>query len=97
MNVDNTQKKAFDEVRPDILICLFIVLATFFIYWQVRNFEFINLDDDIHLTKNIKLLGGFTLENVKWAFRYDHITHTYWQPVTWLSYILNMKVSYYSI
>jgi len=90
MNVENTQNKVFDKVRPDILICLLIVLATIFIYWQVGNFEFINLDDDIHLIKNTQLLGGFTIENIKWAFRYDNIT--YWHPVTWLSYILNIQL-----
>jgi protein O-mannosyl-transferase len=89
MNVENTQKKVFNKVRPDILIFLFIILATFFIYWQVRNFEFINLDDGLHL-KNTQLLGGFSLENIKWAFRYDQ--KTYWHPVTWLSYILNIQL-----
>ncbi|MCP4367596.1 MAG: tetratricopeptide repeat protein, partial [Deltaproteobacteria bacterium] len=90
MNIENTENKVFDKVRPDILICLFVVLATFSIYWQVRNFEFINLDDNVHLVENPQLLGGFTLTNIKWAFRYDQIT--YWHPVTWLSYILNIQL-----
>jgi tetratricopeptide (TPR) repeat protein len=90
MNFENTQNKLFDQVRPDVLICLIVVLATLSIYWQVRNFEFINLDDNLHLIENPRLLGGFTLENIKWAFRYDHIT--YWHPVTWLSYMLNVQL-----
>ena len=34
------------QIRPDLLICLFLVIAILSVYWQVRNYEFINFDDD---------------------------------------------------
>jgi len=45
MKYKNSHKNIFLKIRPDILVCLFLVLATLAVYWQLRNHEFINFDD----------------------------------------------------
>jgi tetratricopeptide (TPR) repeat protein len=34
--------------------------------------------------------NGLTLESIKWAFSYDNMT--YWHPLTWLSYMLDIQL-----
>ncbi len=68
-----------------ILICLFLVLVTFAAFWQVRNNEFINLDDDLYVTDNPHVQEGLTLRGILWAFTTMHAGH--WHPITWLSHL----------
>ncbi|QTA92397.1 tetratricopeptide repeat protein [Desulfonema magnum] len=73
------------NIRPDMLICLLLVLATFFVYWQVRDHAFINFDDDHYVYKNSHVSTGLTWENVVWAFTTTNGAN--WHPVTWLSHM----------
>ena len=34
-------------------ICIFLAVATFFVYLQVKDHEFINFDDDLYITDNL--------------------------------------------
>jgi tetratricopeptide (TPR) repeat protein len=68
-----------------LLICLFLVLVTFVAFGQVRNNEFINLDDDLYVTDNPHVQEGLTLRGVLWAFTTMHAGH--WHPMTWLSHL----------
>ena len=38
MTVDKNHKDHFFNMRPEILVCLFLVIATLAVYWQVKNF-----------------------------------------------------------
>lgn len=78
------------KIRPDFLICLFLVLSTLAVYGQVSNYEFVGFDDDVLLIENAKVRNGLTLESIGWAFRLDNMT--YWHPLTWLSYILDVQL-----
>jgi len=78
------------KIRPEILICLFLVIATLAVYWQLRNYEFVGFDDDVFIIQNSKVQNGLTLESIRWAFSYDNMT--YWHPLTWLSYMLDIQL-----
>ena len=78
------------KIRPEILICLFLVIATLAVYWQVRNYEFVGFDDDVFIIQNAKVQNGLTLDSIDWAFRFDNMT--YWHPLTWLSYMLDIQL-----
>jgi tetratricopeptide (TPR) repeat protein len=78
------------KIRPEIFICLFLVIATLAIYWQVRNYEFVGFDDDVFIIQNSKVQNGLTLDSIGWAFRFDDMT--YWHPLTWLSYMLDVQL-----
>ncbi len=47
----NSNKEFVFKYR-DILVCLFLVLVTFAVYWQVYGYDFVELDDDLYYYKN---------------------------------------------
>ena len=61
-----------NDTRTKVAICIFLMVATFCIYSQVQDHEFINYDDDSYITDNLNVQAGLTSESVKWAFY--HIT-----------------------
>ena len=73
-----------------IVICMFLVVATFAIYWQVKDHEFLNYDDNIYVTENLNVQAGLTSESVSWAFTTSH--HANWFPMTWLSHMLDYEL-----
>ena len=73
-----------------IIICVFLVVATFAIYSQVQDHEFINYDDNQYVTDNLKVQAGLTRESVSWAFTTSH--HATWFPMTWLSHMLDYQL-----
>jgi len=78
------------KIRPEILICLVLVIATLAVYWQVRNYEFVGFDDDVFIIQNSKVQDGLSLDSIGWAFGFDDMT--YWHPLTWLSYMLDIQL-----
>ena len=81
---------AMNDTRAKVLICIFLMVATFCIYSQVQDHEFINLDDDIYITNNLNVQAGLTSESFKWAFTTSQ--PPYWNPMTWLSHMLDYHV-----
>ncbi len=63
---------------------------SFLAYAQVLHFGFANIDDSVYVTQNPHVLGGLSMENLKWA-----LTSTFagfWHPLTWLSLMLDAQV-----
>jgi tetratricopeptide (TPR) repeat protein len=85
-------KTAFFNIRMDVLICLFLVLATLAVYRQVGDYPFIGFDDSLYVSNNKYVKTGFTFENIKWAFSFTHKDKTYWHPLTWLSHMLDVQL-----
>jgi tetratricopeptide (TPR) repeat protein len=76
--------------HPNLLrffICLFLILITFAAFWQVRNNEFINLDDDLYVTDNVYVSKGLTFHSIFWALTSVYRGH--WHPITWLSHMFD--------
>jgi hypothetical protein len=72
------------------LICGVLAVATFAVYWQVLDSDFVNFDDDIYVTDNRHVKAGLTGESITWAFySYDV---SYWHPLTWLSHMLDCQL-----
>ena len=84
-----SEKTCFN-IRPDILICLFLVIITLSSYWQVRDFAFNNYDDEAYVTKNQHVRRGLTFEGIIWAFSASHSAN--WHPLTWLSHMLDVQL-----
>ena len=76
--------------RLIILFCLLLAVVTLLVFWQIRNNEFINFDDDVYITENRYVKRGFTLEGIIWAFQFNGIG--YWQPLTWLAHMLDCQI-----
>jgi tetratricopeptide (TPR) repeat protein len=73
-----------------VLISLSLIVATLFLFWSVRNYEFINLDDDVYVYANPQVQTGLTVKGVIWAFR--SLEAGNWHPLTWLSHMLDCQL-----
>jgi len=76
--------------RAKIIICLSLAIAALVTFWQVRNHEFINLDDDLYVYENPHVKSGLTPENIKWAIK--NLDAGFWMPLTWLTHILDCEL-----
>src|ERR1051325_10592312 len=80
--------------RPLIagLIAAALTILTVAVFWPAVRNDFVNYDDPDYVTSNPHVQGGFTSENLKWAFSTgpDHASN--WHPVTWLSHMLDYSI-----
>ncbi|MCD4772810.1 MAG: tetratricopeptide repeat protein [Bacteroidales bacterium] len=90
MNNQNNHSDGIFNIRYDVLICLFLVIATLAVYWQINYHEFINLDDSLYVLQNKDVQKGLTSESISWAFSFTDIA--YWHPLTWLSHMLDCQI-----
>jgi protein O-mannosyl-transferase len=72
------------------LICIFLVTATFVVYLQILDHEFLNYDDNQYVTENPQVQTDFTRESIFWAFTASYASN--WHPVTWLSHMLDYQL-----
>ena len=86
----NTPQSRETNGSLKFIICIFLVISTLAVYWQVKDHEFINYDDDVYITSNLNVQTGLTRESVYWAFTTSHFSN--WHPVTWLSHMLDYEV-----
>ena len=73
------------------LIYLTLILASLIAYEPMRHNDFVNYDDDDHVTRNIHVLRGLTKEGFLWSFTETDITAN-WHPLTWLSHMLDVEL-----
>jgi len=86
----NHEKKTIFDVRLDVWVCLFIVISILYVYWQVRNFSFVNLDDRQSVTQNYYVQAGLTLKSIRWSLIATQASN--WHPLTWLSHMLDCQI-----
>ena len=82
-------RKSFDIPRA-LPICLFLIITTLAVFWQVKDHAFINYDDKLYVAENPQVWAGFTIESLKWAFTSTHAAN--WHPLTWLSHMLDVQL-----
>lgn len=75
------------QKKQILMVCLLLAMATFAVFWQVRQYDFVNLDDPVYVTANRHIQGGLSPEGVRWAFTTAHAS--FWHPLTWLSLMLD--------
>lgn len=75
---------------PPWVLAAFAVLAMAAVYARVSGFGFVNLDDNMYVTENPRVLAGLTLDSVRWALAFN--STNYWQPLTWLSLMLDQSL-----
>jgi protein O-mannosyl-transferase len=67
--------------QRNLLVCLWLAAVTLAVYWPVRHFGFVSIDDHTYVVENPHLRGGLTLQKLGWALT---ATLDQWMPVTWL-------------
>ena len=74
----------------DFWICLFLLVATIALFWQVRSHDFIYYDDDTYVTANSVVKNGLAKDGIAWAFTTQ--TASNWHPLTWISHMLDVEL-----
>lgn len=78
------------------VICGLLVLLVSLVYWETRQFGFVNFDDDVFVYKNKHVLRGLTWENARWAMTagtsYNAGDADYWRPVSQMSHMLDVSL-----
>ena len=77
-------------MRREACICLILIAAVLFVYWQVGDHEFINYDDNVYITDNAQVQKGLTSTGLIWAFTTSHTGN--WHPLTWISHMLDCEL-----
>lgn len=67
-----------------------LVVSICAVYFQVLDFDFINLDDDQYVTANAQVKAGLSASGLVWAFA--EFTSFNWHPLTWLSHMLDVEM-----
>jgi Tfp pilus assembly protein PilF len=84
----------FDDLRTgskhSILIALILIILTIVVYWPVQNYEFINYDDQIYVTKNFRIQNGITVKSIKDTLKDFHTGN--WHPLTMISHMLDWQL-----
>ena len=75
--------------RSEIIICFFLTIAIVAVYWPVKDYPFVTLDDPGYVTQNRRVKAGWSTEGAVWAFTTTH--HRHWHPLTWLSHMTDVQ------
>jgi len=84
------QKSRAKRQSESVWIVLGLALLNVAVYWQLTRYQFLNFDDDAYITDNPSVAAGLTWDGVRWAF--TAIDYFYWQPLTWLSHMLDCQL-----
>ena len=82
--------KIFLSNHRDLTICLFLILSTLSVYWQVKDYEYVYYDDNKYVFENPQVQNGLTVEGLVWAFTTNQSSN--WHPITWLSHMLDIQL-----
>jgi len=82
--------ETFLNIRYDLFICLFLIVAILLLYGPVRQFDFINFDDPMYIVDNGYVQTGLNLKSIIWAFTDTHTGN--WHPLNWLSYMMDVEL-----
>jgi protein O-mannosyl-transferase len=76
--------------KKKIGICILLILLIMSAYAQVREFDFLNYDDDKYVTANNKIQEGLTLKNISWALTAEVSGN--WHPITLFTHMLDVSL-----
>ncbi len=81
-------KIKIDPSGQTLFIYMVLIVVSLVVYWQVHQFNFINIDDPFFVN-NRYVQSGLTLSGIRWAFS---TTYTgFWHPLTWLSFMFDYE------
>jgi tetratricopeptide (TPR) repeat protein len=76
--------------QRDFSISLVLVVLTWIVFFQVRDFDFVNFDDGVYVFENEQVQSGLSWDSLRWSFiGAGSETTGSWHPLTWLSLMLD--------
>jgi len=85
LNEQSTHKN-----KKILIINILLIVFTLTVYWQVNQFDFINIDDNVYVTENLNVKSGISLDGIRWAFSTTYAD--FWHPLTWLSLMFDYQL-----
>lgn len=76
--------------QSEIITSFVLIAATLVVFWNVKNHQFLNFDDNLYVTANSHVKTGLSVKNIKWAFTNTEFSN--WHPLTWLSHMLDCQL-----
>ena len=76
--------------RQKLAVYVVLAVVTIAIFWQVNQYDFVNLDDNGYVTENLHIQSGITLDEVCWACSTKHAG--FWFPLVWLSFMFDHQL-----
>jgi hypothetical protein len=76
--------------KQKLIVYIVLILATLAVYWQVSQFDFVNIDDPVYVTENSHIQSGITPDGLRWAFTTTYAE--FWHPLTWLSLMFDYQL-----
>jgi len=76
--------------KQKFIVYTILTLVTLAVFWQVNQFNFINLDDYGYVTQNGHIQSGITTDGLRWALstRFADL----WNPLLWLSFMFDYQL-----
>jgi len=75
-----------------VLICLALTILTVVTFWQLKNCDFINYDDNNYVYENTTVQTGLNGNSIVQAFSSELAKVGHWHPLTWLSLMLDYEL-----
>ncbi len=89
--MEHTKERAAGIARLHVpLVYVLLAVLVVAVFARVVGFGFVNYDDDLYVVGNEHVRGGLTLDGIRWAL--TAVTDGTWQPLVWLSYMLDAQV-----
>ena len=82
-------KPFFQTNTKEILSLLLIISVTLFVYYPVRYFDFVFIDDQLYICNNHHIHNGLTWDGFIWAFFSTRSGS--WHPLTWISHMIDIS------
>lgn len=76
--------------KQKLFVYAVLAIVTLAVFWQVHQYDFINVDDQAFISDNGHVPSGITLEGIRWAFGTTFAG--FWHPLTWLSFMLDNQL-----
>lgn len=76
--------------RPNLWICVILVLTTAAVYAPASRFDFVNFDDPDYVSANEHVRNGLSWDSITWAFTSTEAAN--WFPLTRLSHLLDAEL-----
>jgi Flp pilus assembly protein TadD len=76
--------------RQKLIVYVILTVITLAIFWQVHQYDFVNIDDDEYVKGNYHVQSGMTLDGISWAFSTN--AAGFWHPLTWLSFMFDYQI-----
>ena len=85
-----TMETSARKSKRNFYLAFSLAVVTFLLYLPTLDFGFVNYDDNLYVTDNMRVQQGLTWHNVEWAFTTGYASN--WHPLTWLSHMTDITL-----